>query len=386
MQASDFTEDAPGDLVRNMSGDLAFVPRTLPPTVNWTNDVVVAMNEAESALGKLSGIGKRFPQPERLIRLFLRREAELSSRIENTFAGVRTQLLFHFVSKVRMKAPDVQEVDNNFRALRFGLKAIESRPVSQSLIREMHQVLLRNVRGQDETPGVYRKVQAHIGRSANIQEARFVPAPPHLVPDCMENLERFIRENVEVPRLARLAMIHYQFEAIHPFADGNGRIGRVLILLMMCQTGLLPLPLFNPSASLEADRSKYYDHLLNVSQRGTWGPWIAFFARGVTAECGHATRRIEALEKLRLRYQKKIRTSRTSAKLTQLVDELFGQPRVILEDVQKMLDVWPQSAQRFIDRLIDLKILREVSGAKRNRVYLAHEIVGLFETGDPRDH
>ncbi len=192
-------------------------------------------------------MGQRFPRPQRLIRLFLRREAELSSRIENTYAGVRTQLLFPYIADVRKNTPDVKEVDNNFRTLRFGLTAIKRRPISQSLIREMHQLLLKGVRGQDKTPGAYRQVQAHIGRSGDIREARFVPAPPHRVPDCMEQLEHFIVHDTTVPRLARLAMIHYQFEAIHPFADGNGRIGRVLILLMMCHTGLLPLPLFNPS-------------------------------------------------------------------------------------------------------------------------------------------
>lgn len=381
MKPGEFTNHTAGELVKNLDGNLAFVPRALPPALQWTNDTIAAMNEAESALGKLVGIGHRFPRPQRLIRLFLRREAELSSRIENTYAGVRTQLLFPYLENVREKSPDAREVDNNFRTLQFGLKAIKHRPISQSLIREMHQLLLKGVRGQDKTPGSYRQVQAHIGRSSDIHEARFVPPPPHLVPECMEQFERFIAKPGSVPRLARLAMIHYQFEAIHPFADGNGRIGRVLILLIMCQTGLLPLPLFNPSASLEAGRSTYYDHLLQVSQRGAWCPWIEFFARGIVEECAHTTKRIEALDDLRRRYQKKVRTPRTSAQLTDLVDQLFGMPRVILEDVVKMLGVWPKSAQRFIDRLVELDILREVSGAKRNRVYLAHEIVQLFETG-----
>lgn len=379
MQVSDFKEDAPGDLIKNLDGNLTFVPRPLPPIVAWCNRLIIAITEAESALGKLSGIGQRFPRPQRLVRLFLRREAELSSRIENTYAGVRTQLLFTLLPQINKKYPDAKEVDNNFRALQFGLKAIRNRTLSQSLIREMHQILLRDVRGQDKTPGAYRTVQAHIGRTGDIREARFVPPPPHLVPDCMEQLERFIQDDVSVPRLARLAMVHYQFEAIHPFADGNGRIGRVLILLLMCKMGLLPLPLFNPSASLERARAHYYDHLMNVSQNGSWEEWLEFFATGVTQECAFTTRRVEALDRLRRRYQKKIRVSRTSAMLTQFVDELFGRPRVVLEDVEKMFDIWPKSAQRFIDRLVELNILREVSGAKRNRVYLAHEIVSLFE-------
>jgi len=198
----------------------------------------------------------------------------------------------------------------------------------------------------------------------------------------MEQLERFVESDTAVPRIARLAMIHYQFEAIHPFADGNGRIGRVLVLLIMCKSGLLPLPLFNPSASLERERATYYDHLMHVSQRGAWGPWIEFFARGVTEECSQTTQRVEALEELRSSYQAKVRTTRTSAKLTQLVDELFGRPRISLEDAQKMLDFGPKSAQRLIDRLLKLRIIREVTGRKRNRVYLADGIVSMFATSE----
>jgi Fic family protein len=200
----------------------------------------------------------------------------------------------------------------------------------------------------------------------------------------MEQLEQFIQQDGSVPRVARLAMTHYQFESIHPFADGNGRIGRVLILLLMCQTGMLPLPLFNPSAYLETNRRSYYDHLLDVSERGAWTPWIEFFSRGITEECSNTSKRIEALEDLRRWYQQKVQTSRSPANLTKLVDELFGNPRITLENVQRMLNVWPASAQRYLDKLVKLKILREVTGGQRNRVYLAHKIVDAFSTASSR--
>jgi Fic family protein len=380
MDPSDFTSRSPGKLQKNLEGYWAFVPNPLPAKIKWTNEVVSAIGEAESALGKLSGLGQKFPRPKRLVRMFLRREAELSSRIENTFAGVRTQLLFKFLPGIAETSPDVVEVENNFRSLELGLKSIAKRPVSLHLIRQMHGALLSNVRGQDMSPGQFRRVQAHIGRTNDIREARFVPPPSHAVAECMEQLERFIREDQSVPRVAKLAMVHYQFEAIHPFADGNGRIGRVLILLLMCHSGLLPLPLFNPSAYLESHRREYYDHLLAVSQRGMWEDWIAFFSRGIQHECSETSTRIEALERLRQSYQDKIRKSRSSAKLAKLVDELFGRPRVRLEDVTRMLDIWPPSAQRYLDRLQTLDILREVTGGSRNRIYLAHEIVNLFST------
>jgi Fic family protein len=367
-------------LIRNLDGRWTFVPRPLPHKLNWTDPLVNLVGSAEAELGRLSGIGQKFPDPKRLVRMFLRREAELSSRIENTYAGVRTQLLFDMVPAVDERAPDAREVDNNFRALDFGLRAIADRGVSQRLLKQLHEVLLSGVRGHDRTPGRYRTVQAHIGRSTNIEAARFVPAPPHLVPECMDELERFIRTDSTVQRIARVAMAHYQFECIHPFTDGNGRIGRVLILLLMCQWGLLPLPLFNPSAHLEENRRDYYDHLLNVSTRGAWNEWIAFFAQGIVHECARTVARIEALERLRRSYQRLVQAKGAPANLSRLVDELFGRPRVTLEDVRTLFDTWPASAQRYIDRLVKLRILREVTGGRRNRVYLAHKVVELFST------
>jgi Fic family protein len=383
MQSADFTDQSPGTLVKNLDGQWAFVPNPLPGKLTWTDRLVSAVSEAEAALGRVAGLGHKFRNPQRLVRMFLRREAELSSKIENTYAGVRTQLLFKVIPEVRAKSPDAQEVENNFQALEFGLRAYRQRGISQHLIKQMHQVLLRGVRGQDKTPGQYRHVQAHIGRSNRIEEARFVPPPPHAVPQCMDELERFIRDEQKVPLIARLAMTHYQFECIHPFADGNGRIGRVLILLLLCQSGKLPLPLFNPSAYLETNRRAYYDCLLDVSQRGAWGDWIDFFSRAITEECADTIRRIEALEALRQAYQRKVRTARVPATLPKLVDELFGNPRVTLTDVRRILRVWPASAQRHIDKLLSLNILREVTGGQRNRVYLAHKIVDLFST-EPR--
>lgn len=380
MEQSEFGSDSPGTLQKNLEGQWTFVANPLPGKINWSDRLVCAIATAESAMGRLAGLGQKFPRPKRLVRMFLRREAELSSRIENTYAGVRTQLLFKVMPQVQETAPDVTEVENNFRALEFGLKAIRDRELSTHLIKQMHQILLKGVRGHDMTPGAFRTVQAHIGRSTDIRQARFVPPPPHRVQECMDQLEQFIRADSPIPRVARLAMIHYQFEAIHPFADGNGRIGRVIILLLMCQMGMLPLSLFNPSAYLESHRREYYDHLLAVSHRGAWGDWIEFFCDGIAQECKETIGRIEALEELRRSYQTRIQSSRSSAKLGKLVDDLFGLPRVRLEDVQRILDVWPPSAQRYIDRLLSLGILREVTGGARNRVYLAERIINLFST------
>ena len=322
----------------------------------------------------------RLFHPERLVRMFLRREAELSSRIENTFARVQTLLLFGQIPAIERETPDVREVDNNFRALEFGLASVPHRPLSGGLIREMHEILLRGVRGHDRTPGTFRRVQAHIGRSNRIEEARFVPAPPNAIESCMRDLERYLAERGSLPALVRVAMIHYQFEAIHPFADGNGRIGRVLILLMLCGEGVLAAPLLNPSAHLERQRRAYYDHLLDVSQRGEWGAWITFFLRGVADEAVDAARRVERLETLRETYYQRVRTARASALLPTLIDHLFTEPSVTLPSVCAFLAIGQRSGQNLIDRLVGAGILRETTGQRRNRVYLAQEVVDVFAT------
>ena len=379
MRASDFKSSKPGDLIRNLNGDLCFVPHPLPGRIHWTGELMTALSAADRAVGRLAGIGQRLPNPALLVRSFLRREAELSSRIEGTQAGLKDMALFDQTQSAEQRAPDVREVDNNFRALEWGLSQVRHRPLSLGLLRQMHQILMRGVRGEEKTPGQFRTVQAHIGRSADIADARFVPAPPHAIAPAMEELERYIRADETLPPLVRVAMIHYQFEAIHPFADGNGRIGRVLILLLLCAQKVLPVPLLNPSAFLERRREEYYARLLAVSQRGDWNAWIMFFAHGLAAEASDAMRRAEELDRLRTDYQGRVRTARASALLPKLVDQLFVNPAITTGRAVELLGVRFTSAQKAVDRLVREGIVKELTGQKRNRIYLASEIIDVTE-------
>jgi Fic family protein len=179
MQKKDFTKSSPGELVRNLSGDLAFIPNALPPKFQWTDSLVERLTDAVQSLGRLAGAGGKLPNPQRLVRMFLRREAELSSKIENTFATVQTMVLFDNLPGVELESPSIREVQNNFQTLEFAVQCAAYRPLSRSLIKEMHAILLKNVRGHDKTPGKFRTVQAHIGSSREIEKARFVPCPPH---------------------------------------------------------------------------------------------------------------------------------------------------------------------------------------------------------------
>lgn len=381
MLPQEFTGNKSGDLVQNFSGQWCFIPHALPPTLTWTDDLVSLLSAADRAIGALVGMGHRLPNPALLTRSFLRREAELSSRIEGTRANLKQVVLFEEAESIERKVPDVREVLNNFRVLEWGLQQVKLRPISQGLIREMHKMLLKQTRGQDKLPGQYRNVQAIIGRITDTpEEARFVPPPPHLIQPAMDQLEQYIQSLSVLPPLVRVALVHYQFETIHPFADGNGRIGRVLILLMLCAEKTLPVPLLNPSEFMERHRSEYYQRLLEVSQRGAWNEWIAFFLRGITQEAADSRDRIKALDDLRTQYQETVRTARASALIPSLVDHLFTQPAITVARAAQLLNITPRSAQKCIDKLVDEKIVHEFTGRKRNRIYLANKIISVLQS------
>ena len=365
MQASSFSEDAPGRLVKNIDGQLTFVPHPLEASLVWSNELGAVLSTAERALGRLMGIGLTLPNPRIVVRSFLRREAELSSRIENTFAELSDLALFDQTQSVEDRVPDVREVANNERALMFGLEAVQQRhrQVSVSLIKEMHRLLMEQVRGEDKQPGQFRSRQVHIGKTTRIEEARFVPPPPLLVPELMDQLITYVQSPSDLPPLARSAMIHYQFEAIHPFADGNGRIGRVLILMLLCAEKVLPLPLLNPSAFLERHREQYYQHLTDVSQKGAWTEWVTFFARGVADEAMDAVQRINGLREVQADYLRRLQAVRASSLLLRLVDELFVTPVITVNRAAELLQVGYSSAQKNIERLVKTGIIWEISGA-----------------------
>lgn len=312
-----------------------------------------------------------------MINSFVRREAELSSRIENTFAEFRDLALFDQTQAVEGRVPDVRKVHNNERAIVYGLAAVRERgrAINLRLIKEMHEILLRSVRGHDKQPGQLRSVQVFIGRSERIEHARFVPPGAERVQESMESLEKFIAAGRALPPLIRAAVIHYQFEAIHPFADGNGRIGRALILLLLCADGVLPVPLLNPSTYLEQHRQQYYDHLLSVSQHGTWAQWIKFFLRGINSSATEAVERIGRLKTLQASYHEQLHAARSPGLLLKLVDELFVRQAVDIAHIASVLKVTRRSAQHSVEKLQKFGIVREITGRQRNRIYLADGII-----------
>jgi Fic family protein len=336
------------------------------------------------ALGELKGLGQRLPNPDLLIGPYLRREAVLSSRIEGTLATAEELLLFEVQPEGTPKTPDVFEVFNYVRALQFGLKRLQEIPVSLRLLRELHAILMEGVRGEDRRPGEFRTNQNWIGTPGqSIQEARYVPPAQAEMNHALDAFEKYVHQPAQFPALIELAFVHYQFEAIHPFRDGNGRIGRLLISLLLCERGLLTHPLLYLSAYFEKNRRDYYDHLLRVSQTGSWQDWVGFFLAGVAQQSQDAIQRSQRLLKLWEEYRRRLQRVRASALLLRLVDELFARPAITVNSARRRLGVTHRTARLNVYRLAKEGILREGTGKQRNRVYVAPEIIEIVESDAP---
>lgn len=351
------------------------MPAPLPPRIEYSPDLVAKLSEADHALGELAGVGRNLPNPHLLIGPFKRREAVLSSRIEGTRAEMGDLMLFEAEPTREPAIADVREVQNYVSALDYGLQRLASLPVSKRLILELHAKLMEGVRGQERTPGEFRRSQNWIGpEGCTLREATYVPPPPEELHACLDALERFIHERAGAPALVRVALIHYQFEAIHPFLDGNGRVGRLLITLLLMVEGRLPGPLLYLSAFFERRRQDYYRHLLAVSQTESWTGWVSFVLEGVREQAADAVERSKRLFDLRDQYRVTVMKLRSAALLLRMVDQLFEHPATNVESAQVRLSVSQSAALKSVKRLVDADILEEVTGRQRGRVWVAKGI------------
>ena len=262
----------------------------------------------------------------------------------------------------------------------FGLERLKTLPVSLRLIRELHKKLTENVRGGTLTPGEFRRSQNWIGAAGStLSNATYVPPPVDEMRQALDELEKFMHAGTEIPALVRAGMIHYQFEAIHPFLDGNGRVGRLLIVLLLCEWGLLPQPLLNLSIYIERYRQEYYDHLLSVSRRGDWEAWLRFFLRGVSEQARDSVVRMERLRGIRVKYQPVINADRNSDRMAAIVDFLFSRPILSIRQVADGLNIPFKTAQDYIEKLEQAGILHEITGYARNRIYRSEEILKAIQ-------
>jgi Fic family protein len=376
-----FTPAASGELARTVEGALAFIPSPAPRAVQLSDAVIALLDEASNGLGLLAGIGRRLPSPHLLIAPYLRREAVLSSRIEGTVTSLSDIYALEAEQLALIEAPDVEEVRNYVMAYEYGLGRLETLPLSLRFIRELHERLMAAVRGGVLGPGTFRTYQNWIG-GATARDAIYVPPPPPQMQVCLDDFERFLHDRTLRP-LVQAAVLHYQFEAIHPFGDGNGRVGRLLVLLFLAERGLLPEPLLYLSAFFERTRSTYYDLLLRVSTHGDWDSWLRYFLEAVRSQARDAADRADRLLALQAELRDDLRKTRVTATALALVDHLFENPIVSASSVQRAFGVSAPTARTAIQTLERAGIVREITGRRWGKAYEADRILELLRADEP---
>ncbi len=359
------------------NGFKAFVPHPLPPELAWSPNLVRALSDADRLLGRLAGEASRLPNPRLFIRPFLAREAVLSSKIEGTQATLGELLAAEAGMAVDRSPADLREVGNYVVAMEHGLRRLKTLPLSLRLVRELHEKLMRGVRGDFATPGEFRRSQNWVGPAgAPPERATYVPPPPDALMDCLGAWEKFLHDR-SLPPLVHAGLAHYQFEAIHPFLDGNGRVGRLLIILSLIERHVLPAPLWYLSAFFEATREEYYARLLAVTRTSDWDGWLRYFLHGVAHMSQDVLRRAQRINQTLATWRRKVAGTSRAALL--LLDALAENPFVNAKSATKRLGVAFTTGQRAITLLEQASVLEQVAGARRDRVYCAASVLKILE-------
>jgi Fic family protein len=367
MDPKRFTERAPGDVVAIGSGEAAFIPHPLPPS-GWEfpQNLWPLLSDAKRFIGELEGIGSVLPNPGILLRPLADREAIQSSRLEGTYATPRELLLFELqppeASSESDKTQEYREVWNYQRALQHGTTT--ELPLSLRLIRELHEMLLLGVRGRDKTPGEFRRVQVAIGATR-----RFVPPPPERVQECLSPLEHYFHQETTFDPLVDCFLVHYQFESIHPFVDGNGRVGRLLLAIMLQQRCGLSKPWLYLSESFERHREEYINALFSVSTDADWSRWIEFCLQGTLAHAKETIARCRRLLEVRDSYVKRVADGGGTVRLSKIVEDVFNSPFVRVAALAKRLGVTYPTAKADIERLVQSGVLQKLPGVTPNTFY-----------------
>lgn len=369
-----------GQYIKQPTGYKAFIPKPLPPepVFQLDADILQLLSQADQELGRLNGVATLIQDPNLFVYLFVRKEALMSSQIEGTQCSLED--ILEEDKKDKTNVHDIEEVSNYVTAMNKGLDRLEDLPVSIRLIKEIHLILLKGVRGSNKYPGEFRTSQNWIGRSgATLVNADFIPPPPHEVLNCMGDLEKYIHHNDGLPSLIRAGLIHAQFETIHPFLDGNGRLGRLLITFLLCEWKILEKPLLYLSYFFKANRTEYYAKLAGIRLKGDWEGWIRFFLKGVTETAQIANSMAFEIHDMHKKDLEKIRNAKPTLLTIPVFQFLCRHPIVSIPDLRKMKGKPPvPTLQRAVDKLCDLGIVKEVSQQKRNRRYVYKEYLSLL--------
>lgn len=375
-----------GRYVSQPNGYRAFIPAPLPPSppVQMDAQMVARLSRADQALGRLDGVSRALPNPDLFVAMYVRREAVLSSQIEGTQSTLEDVLRFELDPGEARVPLDVNDVVNYVRALGYGLERLSTLPLSLRLIREIHAELLRGVRGAERMPGEFRRSQNWIGPgNVPLVQATFIPPPVDDMHRALDNFERFLHQEDDLPALIHSGIAHAQFETIHPFLDGNGRVGRLLITFFLVHRSVLQRPLLYLSHYLKRHRGEYYDRLMAVRDLGDWEGWLRFFLRGVAETAEEATVTAGAIVELRERHRALIQDSRLGGNGLRLLDLLFQRPLLNVNFVKDSMKVTFVTANRLVERFERLGLLEESTGRQRNRIYRYTPYLQLFDEREP---
>lgn len=386
MDLSLFNENKTGQLVEISgipSATHAFIPDTLPPNWIWQNELWQTLLKAKEELARLDGIGRHLPNPQILLKPLQRREAQKSSSLEGTFATPKQLMLFEINPEETEYQGEynqpAREVSNYNRALRLRYEMREKLPLSLRLIRNLHQVLLEDVRGAKAVPGEFRRGQVQIGN-----DARYVPPPANYLPDCLDQFEKYLHKEKIFDPLVEAFLVHYQFEAIHPFNDGNGRVGRLLLSITIEDWCNLSGQWLYMSAYFDEHKNEYINRLFKVSSEGDWAGWISFCLRGVIKQTLDAQKRCSQLLSLKEEYHCRLKESDSSGRLYRIVDELFITPYTTAPWITDLYQITYPTAKSDLNKLIGLGILIDLQlKMRRQKAYLCQEIINItYEDSD----
>jgi Fic family protein len=362
----------------------AFIPTDLPPEppIRIEGDMQSLLTDANIAIGKLDTMGYLAPNLNHIIAMYVRKEALLSSQIEGTQASFED--IFEYENQIPVKnVNDVEEVVNYIKALNYGMQRLNDFPMSIRLIKEIHAILLEGVRGKDKTPGEFKKSQNWIGPPGSTPStASFIPPPPKESMDAMGQLELFLHKNTDIPLLISCALIHYQFETIHPFLDGNGRLGRLLITFYLYWKKALQHPTLYLSYYFKIHRQEYYDRLNLVRMKGDYEQWVTFFLQGIIWTSNSALQTIKTALQLQETHKKRLIATKLSTPYAiALLDYLFEKPHLSIKDAADHLTTSYQSAKTLVHQLVSLEILKEITGKRRDKRYSYWEYLDLLSEG-----
>lgn len=381
------SSDRAGRYVRQPTGYSAFVPQPLPPKPALRQDAELAslLSAADHRLGRLDGIAATLPNPDLFVAMFVYKEAVLSSQIEGTQASLDDVLEFEAGAPQNEVPGDVAEAVNYVGAMNYGLERIKELPLSLRLLKEIHGRLLSDVRGCEKEPGEFRRSQNWVGpMGTSLTEARYVPPAVDDMKRAMGDLESFLHDRRPLPPLIKCGLVHSQFETIHPFLDGNGRMGRLLITFLLCQEGILERPLLYLSYFFKRNRLEYYDRLQAVRDAGDWEGWMRFFLRGVIEVSDESAATVRQILGLRAEHTQVIQGEMRSGNALRLLDRLYDRPVTSVSDVAAFLGVTYNGANTLISRFCQLGLLRETTGGARRRRFAYHAYLSLLRAGTER--